>query len=131
MHLFGRRDQSTCVNLIHDFLDLSSLYTYTRNQHGFESSLENTLSCSFYIFGGRHVQSYFVNEQSKSKVLGHLTAHKKTAHRTLFLCRDVATILLEDLRWKQMLKSSDREFTTPLRGLIATMPGVRFCSADY
>ena len=40
-----------------------------------------------------------------------------------FTFRDVAEILLEDKRWKQMLMSFDTEFTTPLRGLIVVMPG--------
>ena len=41
----------------------------TPNQHRFESSLENTLSCSF-DFGDGHDLAYF---QSKSQVLGHMT----------------------------------------------------------
>ena len=54
--------------------------------YAFKSSLENTLSCSFDFFffwgggggggggGDGHDLAYFVNNQSKSKVLGHLTA---------------------------------------------------------
>ena len=53
-------------------------YTYTHNQHGFESSLEieHTFMLLWFLFGnGRgHDLTYFVNVQSKSKVLGHLTA---------------------------------------------------------
>ena len=37
--------------------------------------------------------------------------------------RDVAEILLEHEKWEEMLRSSDRESITPMRGLIAFMPG--------
>ena len=41
----------------------------------------------------------------------------------LFPKRDVAAFLLEHEKWKEVLKSSDRVSTTPMRGLIAFMPG--------
>ena len=40
-----------------------------------------------------------------------------------FLNRDVAAFLLEQEKWVEMLKSSDNKFTTPMRGLIAFLPG--------
>lgn len=62
-----------------------------------------------------HVTHYVFLNQSLQQVM---------AKHTLFHHgRDVAAVLLRDKRWKQMLKSSDREFTTPLRGLICAMPG--------
>ena len=41
----------------------------------------------------------------------------------VFPNRDVAALLLEQERWEEMLKCSDRESTTPMRGLIVFMPG--------
>ena len=41
----------------------------------------------------------------------------------VFPHRDVAAILLEHEKWEEMLRSSDEESTTPMRGLIAFMPG--------
>ena len=41
----------------------------------------------------------------------------------LFLNRDAAAVLLEHEKWKEMLRNSDRESTTPMRGLIVFMPG--------
>ena len=41
----------------------------------------------------------------------------------LFPNRDVAASLLEQKKWEEMLRSSDRESITPVRGLIAFMPG--------
>ena len=37
--------------------------------------------------------------------------------------RDVAVLLLEHDKWKEMLKSFDYKSKTPMRGLIAFMPG--------
>ena len=37
--------------------------------------------------------------------------------------RDIAAFLLEQEKWKEMLRSADRVSTTPMRGLIAFMPG--------
>ena len=41
----------------------------------------------------------------------------------IFPNRDVAAFLLEHEKWEEMLRSSDKESTTPMRGLIAFMPG--------
>ena len=41
----------------------------------------------------------------------------------LFTNRDVAAFLLEQEKWVEMLRSSDKKFTTPMRGLISFMPG--------
>ena len=37
--------------------------------------------------------------------------------------RDIAAFLLEQEKWEEMLMSSDSESATPMRGLIAFMPG--------
>ena len=41
----------------------------------------------------------------------------------LFSNRDIVAILLEHEKWDEMLRSSDGESTTPMRDLIAFMPG--------
>ena len=41
----------------------------------------------------------------------------------LFPNRNVAALLLEHEKWDEMLRSVDSESTTPMRGLIAFMPG--------
>ena len=41
----------------------------------------------------------------------------------LLLDRDVAAILLENEKWKEMLSVADEEGTTAMRALIASMPG--------
>ena len=41
----------------------------------------------------------------------------------IFPNRDVAALLLEHEKWEEMLRSSDNKATTPMRGLIAFMPG--------
>lgn len=45
------------------------------------------------------------------------------SYLALFPNRNIAAFLLEHEEWKEMLRSADRESATPLRGLIAFMPG--------
>ena len=45
------------------------------------------------------------------------------SYLALFPNRNIAAFLLEHEKWKEMLRSADRESATPLRGLIAFMPG--------
>ena len=42
---------------------------------------------------------------------------------SLFPNRNIVAFLLEHEKWEEMLRSSNRESATPLRGLIAFMPG--------
>jgi len=39
------------------------------------------------------------------------------------LDRDIAAILLENDKWKEMLSVADKEGSTAMRALIASMPG--------
>ena len=41
----------------------------------------------------------------------------------LFPNRDVAAFLLEQEKWEEILRTADRNYSTPMRGLIAFMPG--------
>jgi len=41
----------------------------------------------------------------------------------LLLDRDIAAILLENDKWKEMLSVADKEGSTAMRALIASMPG--------
>ena len=93
-----------------------------------ESSLENTHSCScdlFMVMGaGMTYITYFVNVQSKSKVLGHLTAqHVILIFRPLHWCPFCCRLIFTQNHVSIITVRSQNTFSTYNKELLAISMG--------
>ena len=88
----------------------SYIYIYIcTTQPGFKSSLENTFS--WFMMGVRHDLAYFNNDNSKSKVLGHITSHPHSLVLTVkHLLQWLSSPWCDHYKWEIQLWLSSGSF---------------------